>query len=45
MEFFGDGDVPFDLSNLLARNNEFYPTRALGKVESEDLRVSNCFAV
>ena len=46
MEFFGDGDVPFDLSNLLAfRNNEFYPTRALGKVESEDLRVSNCLVV
>jgi hypothetical protein len=40
LEFFGDGDPPFDLSRLLAyRNGEFYPTVALKKVENEDLRV------
>ncbi|XP_055329970.1 phosphoinositide 3-kinase regulatory subunit 4-like isoform X2 [Paramacrobiotus metropolitanus] len=40
LEFFGDGEAPFDLSKLLAyRNGEFYPSDAIKKVESEDLRV------
>ncbi|OQV22247.1 Phosphoinositide 3-kinase regulatory subunit 4 [Hypsibius exemplaris] len=39
MEFFGDGDVSFDLSRLLAyRSGDFYPTDALKKVENEELR-------